>query len=114
MDTHIMDLESIWFQYIKTGQKVIEGRAYDEKRKKIKKNDIIIFYNSDTKEEIKVIVEKLELYIDCKTALSKIKMSDILPTITKIEDGEEIYNKYLKDKIKEYGFVLIYFKNSIK
>lgn len=109
MTTHIMDLESIWFDYIKKKQKIIEGRAYDDKRKKIKDKDIIIFCNNETKEEIKVVVDKLGLYKDCKMALTKIKMEDILPSIKTIEDGEYIYNKYLSDKIKEYGFVLIYF-----
>ena len=46
MTTHIMNLQSPYFENICNGKKTIEVRLYDEKRKKIELGDVIIFQNS--------------------------------------------------------------------
>ena len=52
---HEMHLNDRPFQSVKSGNKTIEMRLYDEKRRKIKKGDIIIFKNNDQRLQAKVI-----------------------------------------------------------
>lgn len=59
---HEMRLKDNPFNKIKNGTKTIELRVYDEKRRKIKKNDLIEFTNRETFEKILTIVEELYLY----------------------------------------------------
>ena len=40
---HMMSLQEPYFGYIKNGEKTVEGRLNDEKRKNINVGDIIIF-----------------------------------------------------------------------
>lgn len=55
IDAHVMKLEEEYFNYIKNGTKRIEIRLFDEKRRKIKIGDKIIFYKlPDMKEKIEV------------------------------------------------------------
>ncbi len=63
---HEMRLNSIPFELIKSGRKTIEMRLYDEKRKKIKINDTVIFTNVDTGEKLSVEVIKLHKFDNFK------------------------------------------------
>ena len=59
---HEMRLNSEPYNCIKSGTKTIELRLNDDKRKKIKKDDIVEFTNRDTNEKKLVIVEDLFRY----------------------------------------------------
>ena len=59
--THEMKLNPAPFEMIKCGNKTIELRLYDEKRRKINVGDKIVFTN--TKSGEKLTVEVVELYI---------------------------------------------------
>ena len=59
---HEMRLNSEPYNCIKSGTKTIELRLNDDKRKKIKKDDIVEFTNRDTNEKMLVIVEDLFRY----------------------------------------------------
>ena len=75
---HQMKLQEKFFLLIKSGQKNIELRLWDEKRQKIKAGDIIEFSNcSNLSEKFRTTVTKLHLaqdftalcsQIDCRTA----------------------------------------------
>ena len=52
---------------IKNGQKTIELRQYDEKRKKVKAGDVIVFTNAETNESLKVSVLKLHRFDSFET-----------------------------------------------
>ena len=58
--TYEMNLHPGPFELIKSGQKDIEMRLYDDRRKAIRIGDIIKFINRDTNETL--IVEVINLY----------------------------------------------------
>ena len=59
---HHMKLHSSPFEMIKSGEKTIELRLFDEKRQKIKVGDKIIFTNTVTGETLTRIVAKLHCF----------------------------------------------------
>ena len=59
---HEMKLHSSPFEKIKSGQKTIELRLYDEKRKQIKEGDIITFTNTSNGEKMRATVKKLHRF----------------------------------------------------
>ena len=65
---HPMRLDPAPFEKILHGQKTIELRLYDEKRRKIKPGDTIVFTNVSTGETLSASVVKLHRF-DCFEAL---------------------------------------------
>ena len=59
---HFMKLHAVPFEKIKSGEKTIELRLYDEKRQQIKAGDKIAFTNNITGEILEVMVEKLHCF----------------------------------------------------
>lgn len=59
---HEMRLDQDPFQMIKNGQKTIELRLYDEKRRKIAVGDTIVFTETKTSERMRVIVTDLHVF----------------------------------------------------
>ena len=57
-----MKLNSAPFQMIKSGEKTIELRLYDEKRQKIKVGDKIVFTENTTGETLNTTVAKLHKF----------------------------------------------------
>ena len=57
-----MKLQPSPFEKIKSGVKTIELRLYDEKRRKIKEGDVIIFTNTAGGEKIRATVRKLHRF----------------------------------------------------
>ena len=60
--THEMKLHASPFEKIKNGTKTIELRLYDEKRRKIKAGDDIVFTNTENDEKLCAAVKKLHLF----------------------------------------------------
>lgn len=105
---HYMNLFSEPFQMIKSGKKDIELRLYDEKRRKICVNDIIVFTNIDTKEFIET--ECLKIHI----AESFVKLFEMINnnervgsqvTETHEEMAEQMRVYYSKEDEEKYGVV---------
>ena len=61
-NVHRMKLNPAPFEQIKSGEKTIELRLYDEKRKKIEAGDTIIFTNTKTGEQIRKTVKVLHRF----------------------------------------------------
>lgn len=62
MNIHNMKLNGQPFRMIKSGRKTIELRLYDEKRRKLKIGDKIIFESLENGEKITVSVLALHIY----------------------------------------------------
>ncbi len=62
IDIHKMQLNSAPFEMIKSGEKTIELRLYDEKRQKIKIGDQILFTDNITGETLNKTVKKLHQF----------------------------------------------------
>ena len=59
---HEMKLHPAPFKMIKSGQKTIELRLFDEKRQKIREGDVIIFTNTADGEKLRAAVKKLHRF----------------------------------------------------
>lgn len=104
-----MKLRNSPFNKIKNGNKTIELRLYDEKRKKILVGDYIVFTNIDTLEKIKVQVTNLYLFDNFRELYSKIdnRLFGYNDNNGNYKDMEDYYSKEEQDK---YGVVGIEIK----
>ena len=105
-----MNLNSVYFDYIKNGTKRIELRLYDEKRSKIKLNDLICFTNNETKEELKVKVIGLLRYNNFKSIINDFDISIFSSEEMKKDKLINTLNEiYGKEKEEKYGVLGIRF-----
>lgn len=100
---HILTLHSPWFEMVKCGNKIYEGRRQTDKIKNINIGDYIIFYHvigekagtiDETISPIVCIVQDKIIFETFEEALNKLPINDILPIdgIT-VDIGIEIYKK---------------------
>jgi len=95
------------FERIKTGEKKIEIRLFDEKRQKIKIGDIIEAYKApEDKEMLRVKVTGLTRFDNFKDLF--FAFGDII----KEEDKEILKKVYTREKEKKYGVLVIHFKKT--
>ena len=59
MATHFMNLKPSPFNSIKAGKKDVEMRLYDDKRRLITPNDLIVFTNEESKETLVINISGL-------------------------------------------------------
>jgi len=94
-----MSVRNKYFEMIKSGQKDIELRAYDDKRKKIKIGDIFILFNAEKTTEY-IVCEVLDMHIapDFTSLFQKVdirrtgfnNLNDLMNTITKFISREKL------------------------
>lgn len=104
---HIMRLNEPWFSYVKSGEKIYEGRRATEKVNSIQIGDILSFISVQNPLDVlnTTVVDVLS-FNTFQDALNRISLTEVLPGIKSIEDGVKIYYKYvsletqLKDGVK--------------
>ena len=94
-----MSVRSKYFQMIKSGQKDIELRAYDDKRKKIKIGDIFQLFNAEKPTEY-VFCEVLNMHVaqNFESLFKKIdikragfaNMEELINTVSKFVSKEKL------------------------
>ena len=107
---HEMKLNNSPFVSIKNKTKTIELRLNDDKRKKIKKDDIVEFTNRDTNEKMLVIVEDLFMYPSFEELykhFDKVSLGYKENEDANYKDMEEYYSK---ENQKKYGVLGIKIK----
>lgn len=97
-----MSVRHKYFELIKSGQKDIELRAYDEKRKKVKIGDKFQLLDAENPDQ-SIICEVLNMHIapDFESLFKKIDikrsgfkdMTELMDTITKFVSREELQRK---------------------
>jgi len=105
-----MRLDGEIFEKIKSGQKIIEIRLLDEKRKVLKKDDIINFGKRPTLfERLKVKVIDLKKYKSFEEVYDDFSLKDLGYTqdLNKEKFLEKMYKHYNKEEVKEYGVLAI-------
>lgn len=109
---HKMGLFPENFEKIKLGQKHQEYRLYDEKRRKIMLGDTIIFYNTESKESVTVLVENIHIYKNFKSCYQDFWEEDFASRGETIEQVvlDTYQNWSSKDKEEKYGCVVIEIK----
>ena len=96
---HKMRLVSFAFNKVKSGEKDIEIRVNDEKRKKIKIGDMIIFEHIESHEEIKVQVVNLYKFDSFKELFSHFDNKRL--GLNKDDTYKIMDNFYSKEEEKE-------------
>lgn len=94
-----MSVRHKYFELIKSGQKDIELRAYDEKRRKMKAGDKFLLFDAENPDEY-IICEILNMHVapDFESLFKKIDikrsgfkdMAELMDTITKFVSAEEL------------------------
>lgn len=103
-----MKLSSPWFEHVKQGTKIYEGRRLYGDRKVIVPGDTIKFTGvDDCKNTFQKQVQAIHKFPTFEIALTKLGLEKVLPGTTSISDGIEIYKKYvsLETQIRE-GIVM--------
>lgn len=90
-DKHHMKLHSSPFEKIKSGEKTIELRLFDEKRQKIKPGDRIVFTNTTTGETLTKRVVKLHRFE------SFVQLYEVLPLLQCGYTAEDIDTAHPSD-----------------
>lgn len=113
---HNMNLNPTPFEMIKSGEKTIELRLYDEKRRLLKVGDEIIFTNNVTSEEMSVNVTGLHIFnsfdeLYCALPLIKCGYTD-----KDIESASptDMESYYTKEEQMKYGVVGIEISRNLK
>jgi ASC-1-like (ASCH) protein len=108
-----------WFTLIADGRKKFDGRAYWKKILTMKTGDILkLTLNLDEKKGAKKDTEnkppiykrigRILRYRNFEEALQTLGLEDTLPTVTTLQEGIEIYNKYVSPKTQlENGVCMI-------
>ncbi len=106
--THYMNLNASPFEKIKSGEKTIELRLYDEKRQAIAVDDSIVFtMTDDHSQQITVKVTALHIFKDFEELYAKLPLDkcgynrEELPAAS-YKDMEQYYSK---EKQAKYGVV---------
>ena len=94
-----MSVRHKYFELIKSGQKDIELRAYDEKRRKMKTGDKFLLYDAENPDQ-SIICEILNMHVapDFESLFKKIDIkrsgfkdiAELMGTITKFVSREEL------------------------
>ncbi len=107
---HVMKLEHKWFDYIASGRKNIEGRLYDEKRRRIRIGDCILFKSTSDRVDgsLYTIVIGLRRYNSFREMLISEGIERVLPGIYSINEGINVYYKYYSPvEEQKYGVLAI-------
>ena len=94
-----MSVRHKYFEMIKTGQKDIELRAYDEKRRKMKAGDRFLLYDAENPDE-SIICEILNMHVapDFESLFKNLdikrsgfqNMKELIDIVTKFVSHEEL------------------------
>ena len=114
-----MDLNEPWFSLVRDGHKTIEGRIYDDKRRRLNVDEQIEFTNKENnKKSFTKIIKRLEIWdnrnsekkIEFKDVINEDNFKKLIPTAKNKEEAIQVYNnipKYNEKSIKD-GIIFIY------
>ena len=105
-----MNLQHRPFEMIKKGIKTIEMRLYDDKRKKIKVGDIIVFKNIKTQDTLNVQVTNLFVFDSFEILYKNFTKEEIGYLKDEVANSSDMEVFYPKEKQKEYGVLAIQIK----
>jgi ASC-1-like (ASCH) protein len=113
------DLENEWFDRIRDGSKIAEGRLNKSWVSTLQPFDMIEFMRKTPENEnppkiipkIEVIVTNIKHYSSFKDLFDDVGLERVLPGKKTYDDGIKVYRKwYSEEKEKELGVVGIFFK----
>lgn len=102
-------LNSPWFEYVRDGVKVYEGRR-NKKENPFTVGEVLWVYHHTNTNMIPYYVRITEClkFSTFEDALNSLSLSSVLPNITSVKDGIEIYKKYVSlETQKKDGIVML-------
>ncbi len=104
---HRMSLYPEPFEHIKCGKKKIELRLWDEKRRKIKVGDSIVFKSTKSGEELTATVLKLHRFASFEELYLELPLLECGYTEEDIDTASpcDMYEYYSADEVEKYGVV---------
>ena len=104
------------FEWVRSGKKTVELRLYDEKRRKIKIGDTIVFKRiSDEQSEVRVVVQGLMRFRTFSDLLDFVPRTLLNHEgLTKEQQLERMRRYYSKEQEEKYGVLGIWFKIGLK
>ena len=103
-----MNIDDIYFQLVRSGQKKYEYRLNDEKRQQIQVGDEILLVNNlDSKQTFLVTVKDIKIYKDWRSALLNTYKEDFLGVYKTLDETIEACDKFYSQKdVEKYGIVV--------
>ena len=107
LNLHVFHINHEWFQHLVSKAKVIEGRLYDEKRRRISRGDYILFKCRDD-ETIYCRVLNVRVYDSFKDMLTSEGLDKVLPGVSNVEEGVKVYRRYYSEiDERTYGVIAL-------
>ena len=110
ISTHYMNLWPESFDSIKSGSKNVEMRLFDKKRRKLSIGDLIVFTNTERKEEIIAEIIDLKQFDSFESLYANYKKTDIGYKDDEVANPEDMLSYYSSEDICKYGVVAIEIK----
>ena len=109
-----MNLDTIYFDYIKNGTKIYETRVYDEKRQKIQLLEEVTFLDRGSKRKFKAKITELSWFPNFKKAIEPVGVKKVLPNVRSLADGVKTYEAFdggnYKKNAKKFGVLRMKFE----
>lgn len=106
-----MGLSDPWFDFVKNGQKPIEGRIYDDSRKKYNINDTLVIHSKHG-ETITKTITGLVRFKTFEEGMKMINYKLLIPNANSMEEALYVYYSIPGYKEKQYidGVLFIFLK----
>ena len=106
MEKHV---QTRWFNYIKNGKKIVEGRLNKGSFQKLKKGDIVYWKNKNNTVKTKIL--SLHHHKDFEKMLKQHHLYNCLPGVKTLKEGVAVYKEFFSDSdVKKYGVLAIKIK----
>lgn len=104
---HKMKLNPVPFEMIKSGEKTIELRLFDEKRQQLKAGDKIVFTNTTTGETLNTTVVKLHRFDSFKELYKSLPLLKCGYTTENVDNAKpsDMEQYYSVEEQNKYGVV---------
>jgi len=104
---HMLHIQPIWFNNIKSGKKIAEGRPGKEKIRKMIKGDYLLILN--TEGVMYTRITDAREYKSFYEMLDTLGLENVLPGIKTLEDGVGVYRQWYSEEMeKKLGVYAIF------
>lgn len=91
----LIAIQKKYLDFIRTGQKVVEGRLFTPKYKQLKVGQVVRFYENDHPQNfLDVQITSLNAYPTFREMLEKEGLPSCLPGIESLDEGVSIYHQF--------------------
>ena len=107
---YYLNLHNDPFQKIKSKNKTVEMRLFDERRKNITVGDILIFENNDSKEKLSVEVIDTKVFKNFEELYKSYDKKELGYDLNEIANPSDMLKYYNQENIDKYGTLAISIK----